>query len=616
MKIYYCDHCGKRVAEEELESGSAVVEADDTAFCAACTTELGKARPSGRRTPSPGNTRTSRHTPQAGVKQIHASTAQSAGTQKGHSGAPSERRHLPEAVTRKNVLPHLALGALALLILFGVSYILKLNSNRNQSSGAASSTPVVSPKTVAVAGANSDSNSKMTAPPEASKALAPPGGLFAEALQEHAREADPVRRKILAVSKLAAAREFAAKNPQDPWRALELFDAVPDKTPAADEAVLASRELRQKLPATRSGTPGWFRDWNFENRSTDESVVMLYEFDRRKNILKTLPPGRDAELFILRKLTVPPAPALLVFSARASDNGACVAALEVNGKLQIIDVLKGRNWNAFELDLSALAGQIVDLKIRHIATGWDDESAYWSEPVFVSAHNSAAHAAAYNPNAPAYGELWNHVAARAAKTPFKGSFELRDDERWLRALNLLVLADPHKGARDSEWKRLDSGALKSSKNKSRDNGARLEISFNCPAEFDVRAVFERKSGNGDAALLLPHPASGGNFCWCIGAADNRFAALTEVGGKRFDNNPACVGGNKILENNRKYTTVVEVRKDRVSAYLDGRLLVEWTPNMGALKAQDAWKLNDQTHPALASWDSEVVFYSFELVEIK
>ena len=527
-------------------------------------------------------------------------------------------------MTRKNFLPPLILGALAILLLLGLNYLFNPNRTVN--------TPPVIPKTTDTTGAGSVESPGVAANPnpnpnvstqpdgpkkEAPKAVAPSGGLFAEAMQEHAREADPERRKALAVAKLAAAREFAAKNPQDPWRALVLFDAVPDQTPAANEAAAAAKALRQKLPASNSRTPGWYRDWTIENRLTDDSVVMQYDFDHRKNILKTVPPGKDAELFLLRKLTVPPAPALLSFSARGGDNGDCIAAFEVNGKLQLLDNLKGKTWKDFELNLSALAGQTVDLKIRHIATGWDDESAYWSEPVFNAAHNPAAHASANNPSAPPYGPLWNFVALRAAKTPYKGGLELSDDERWMRALNLLALADAQTGARESDWKRLDSGALQSvGKNKSKANGARLEINFNCPAEFDVRAVFERKSGNGDAALLLPHPASNGNFCWCIGAADNKFAALTEVAGKRFDNNPACLFSKNFLEQNHKYSTVVEVRKDRVSAYLDGRLLVEWTPDMGAIKAQSAWKLNDQSHPALATWNSEVVFYSFEIVEHK
>lgn len=600
MKIYYCDHCQKRVPEEELEAGTALIEADDKAYCKACVVALDKKpkRPTTRGNQLPG--RAARATPSV---LVHPHALQNARTSGEHRAHPDSQSHAPE----KSRVPHLALGGVAIVALVLVVYVWKSSST--------SARPAPQPKvTVPQPPPKVDPIPPVkVAQPVAAPNQPQPTGLFSEMAIEHSRESDPEKLKGRAAVMLADAKEFWSKNPHDPWTYLEKLRAVPNRTPAGDEAAAAIVAL--KVPLEKSGTLGWYRDWKVENKSASATLSMTSDFDGKKNVLKTLPPGKDDELRFNRSIAVPSGKSFLSFSARGSDKGDCALVVEINGKLQAFEVLKGKSWKTFQYDLSKLAAQNAAVQIRHVATGWDSEDAWWTEPLVTSKKIENTPAPEFNASAPAYSKDTAAIVARAAARPFVGPAQWSEPSDWKNAKNLLPLADPDAGALDGEWKRTDSGALQMVKPKAKSVASRLELPFHAPPEYTIKATFERKSGNGDAALLLTHP-SGTQFFWLIGATENKLVALGEVNGKRFDGNPAAVNLGKVLDNKRRYSTVVEVRKDRISAYLDGKLVTEWTPDMGPIKTHDTWKLKDPANIGIGAWQSEVIFYSLEMLEKK
>lgn len=608
MKIYYCDHCQKRVPEEELEGGTALIEADDKAYCAACVVALDKHKPKrpatrGYALPS----RAARATPSVLVHPHALPNAQP------HAHASGERAPHPAQhahAAEKSRIPHLALGAVAVVALVLVVYVWKL--------AGSSARPVAQPKLIQQpqpapkieAAPPVKGPQPVAAPP---KETAQPSGLFSAMAQEHARESDPEKVQARAAALLSEAKDFWSKNPNDPWTYLDKLRAIPDRTPAGNEAAAAIVALN--VPLEKSGTVGWYRDWKVENKSAAALVSMNADFDGKKNALKSLPPGKDDELRFNRSFTLPAGKSYLSFSARGSDKGDCAFVIEINGKLQAFETLKGKAWKQFQFDLSKLAGQNATVQIRHVATGWDSEECWWTEPLLSAKKTDSVAALEFNASAAAYSKNTAAIVARAAARPFVGTPDWPEPSDWKSAKNLLALADPNAGAIDGEWKRLDSGALHMTKPTAKSVASRLEIPFHAPAEYSIKATFERKSGNGDAALLLTHP-SGTQFFWLIGATENKVVALGEVNGKRFDGNPASVNLGKVLDNKRRYTTTVDVRKDRISAYLDGKLVTEWTPDMGPIKTHDTWKLKDAANLGIGAWQSEVIFYSVEVLEKK
>jgi hypothetical protein len=232
-------------------------------------------------------------------------------------------------------------------------------------------------------------------------------------------------------------------------------------------------------------------------------------------------------------------------------------------------------------------------------------STYWSPPVLRIAGDSSAKNIKYDPKAPAYAKA---KIETVGKKPFIASASWKESAEWKAPVNLLALADPKSGAIAGTWTRDEQGALKCSKV----NGGRLAIDYKLPAKYDIKAVFERTDGNSDATLILSHNKH--YFVWQMGAEQNKHFDLAQVGGKKFEGNPTLVTSGNCLKNNERYTTVVEVRKDRVSAYLNGKLITEWTPDMGELGISPTWKLPDGKSIGIGAFQSEVTFHSLEIVE--
>ena len=142
------------------------------------------------------------------------------------------------------------------------------------------------------------------------------------------------------------------------------------------------------------------------------------------------------------------------------------------------------------------------------------------------------------------------------------------------------------------------------------------ISFKVAEEYDIRAVFERKSGTGPIYLLLS--AGGHPFRWALGMESNRYFGFVRVAEKRIEGNPTALmcSGPSCLWNNTRYTTVVQVRKQRVTAYLNDKIVTEWTPEMGPFSADPAWARDSATFGVATAQGSEVVLYALELLDRK
>lgn len=620
MHIYYCEKCETRLTEEDLESGKALRDTAENIFCAACApdslnapvrsgTRRFSARPAGasgiidRQTP----VNTPNSSARTSVATQPAERASTANASARNSSAPLPKQPFPvEWVVLGGGVLVLAL-VLGLYAFGGFGNTPKKNP-ATETAAATQTSPTTLPAATPVATTPLGTDTKSAVQPTANGKPAPTHepdsrSVFDDVIKEHARDYDPEKAKAMAVRRFKEAAEFYKKYPQDPWTYADMLQQVPKGTPAGDDAVRTIAEL--KLPADKSDTPGWYRDWTF---AAGASAIPRYDLDGRKNLLQTIPPGRDSELLFSRKIAVPADRPHLFVSARTEDKAACKIVVEIDGRQQLLDNLSGAGWRSFDFDLSAFKGKETDIQIRHIATSTSTPKAFWTSPVFRDAPQPGAKLIAYNSQATVYTKP--KPVPPPAKHVFVAPISWKEAPAWKTPVDVLALADPQTGAVGSTWVRGDKGELQSSKA----NGARIAIAYTLPEQYDIRAVFERKSGNADVALILAH--GGSQFVWTMGADNNKLFAISEVGGKKFENNPAIVRSGACLKNNQKRTTVVEVRKERISAYVDGKLVAEWVPSMGDLSLDNVWKLPDGKQLGLASWQGEVTFYSVELVEVK
>jgi hypothetical protein len=96
--------------------------------------------------------------------------------------------------------------------------------------------------------------------------------------------------------------------------------------------------------------------------------------------------------------------------------------------------------------------------------------------------------------------------------------------------------------------------------------ARLRLDYRPQGEYDFSMAFVRHD-DGVAQVLAYH---GTGFSWNIGRLSN--AGFAFVDGIGFIKNRSSVRLTPIVESEKKHTSLVRVRKDSVSAYVDGRLV--------------------------------------------
>src|SRR6185295_9733868 len=129
-------------------------------------------------------------------------------------------------------------------------------------------------------------------------------------------------------------------------------------------------------------------------------------------------------------------------------------------------------------------------------------------------------------------------------------------------------------------------------------------------EYDFKIIFVRRTGRDGVNQILAH--GGKDFVWQMGGWENTIFGLSEVDGKRADENPTSTRREKCLENGRVYTSVVEVRKDRVTAILNAQKFVDWKTDYRDLDMNDDWRLSSKTIAGVGTWGSLTEFRSIEL----
>ena len=177
-------------------------------------------------------------------------------------------------------------------------------------------------------------------------------------------------------------------------------------------------------------------------------------------------------------------------------------------------------------------------------------------------------------------------------------------------VNLIPLIDPQKDAVVGTWL-LKDGVLVSDDSGALSGGARLQIPYHPPQEYDFRITFTRVGGDGDVTQILAAPRTA--FAWKMGAVSNTIFAFDQTNSAK--SNSAVLKRAHCLQNGRKYESLVQVRKTGVKAFLDGALVIQWSTDYSDLSNPPAWKLRDDQCLGVASWNSPTVFDKIEIEEV-
>lgn len=171
-------------------------------------------------------------------------------------------------------------------------------------------------------------------------------------------------------------------------------------------------------------------------------------------------------------------------------------------------------------------------------------------------------------------------------------------------VDITAQVDPAKHAVAGEWTKSKDGLAVGSM-----TGARLFLPAKPTGEYDFRVAFTRKSGVHSVGLFFV--AGGKQAAFEIDAWGEHLAGLQNIRGQDFRTNPTRVT-NQTLQNGRRYSAELRIRRDRVEAYLDDKLLLTHRTDGADFTQPDLWKLPDTAALGLGAWEAETLFHRVEV----
>ena len=192
----------------------------------------------------------------------------------------------------------------------------------------------------------------------------------------------------------------------------------------------------------------------------------------------------------------------------------------------------------------------------------------------------------------------------------KAALEKRiaDSTTRLRLVDLLSLSDARTGAVRGDWEMSVAGL------KSNGDIAHFELPYAPPPEYMFRIEFTRIEGNHHLSQCLVTPTT--SFAFTI-AESNEWVGLECVHGKLMRDGPEKLQVPKCLENGRRYVSIVEIRKDRVRGYLDGKLSIDWKTDYSDLSPIffPEWASRNKALLGLIVLDGVTLFHRAEVLEL-
>jgi hypothetical protein len=172
-------------------------------------------------------------------------------------------------------------------------------------------------------------------------------------------------------------------------------------------------------------------------------------------------------------------------------------------------------------------------------------------------------------------------------------------------IEVLPLVDPRYDTVKGGWKKDSFGVTVMAAKK---QNSVIEIPYQPPAEYDVLVEFTRVRGEFDVSLNLSRGREvfGVNF-----AQSNRNFGVSRInGGNQWANRPDLA-----LVNGRRYLGKIEVRKDRITGYLDEEKIFSVDTEGAELTRFEGVKQRDELQLGLTVWEVEAQFHRVAVREV-
>lgn len=169
-----------------------------------------------------------------------------------------------------------------------------------------------------------------------------------------------------------------------------------------------------------------------------------------------------------------------------------------------------------------------------------------------------------------------------------------------RTIDLLKMIDLREGVVAGKWQ-FRNGDLVSDSTK---NG-RVQSSYHPKGEYDFFIEFTLPNKSGNVMQLLSFGDSA--FEWNAGG----ITRLDDVDGHSRNNTSKPAS----LDPQVRHTSLLKVRKDRITAFVDDKQVLDFPTNYKNLSRNAVWRMKDDKALGLGTWSGDVVFHAARVTEV-
>jgi WD40 repeat protein/serine/threonine protein kinase len=180
---------------------------------------------------------------------------------------------------------------------------------------------------------------------------------------------------------------------------------------------------------------------------------------------------------------------------------------------------------------------------------------------------------------------------------------LPPEESWKKAIDLLALIDPRRDTISGSWRK-EGGRLLVEPS----NNACLRLPYEAPEEYDFRMIFTRQAGRCGTAQFFVHQGRPG--IWDLSKSG---VGISDVAGVGSGWNPTRAGF--AIQDDVRYVSVVQVRRERVRGWIDGQRQSEWIPTMGDLSTPKGWGVDVAGMLGLGNCTTKTTIESVQVLEV-
>jgi len=175
-----------------------------------------------------------------------------------------------------------------------------------------------------------------------------------------------------------------------------------------------------------------------------------------------------------------------------------------------------------------------------------------------------------------------------------------------RTINLMPLIDPAIDQVHGGWKFVN-GVLVCKRTQL---VAKIQIPYQPPEEYDFKVMFMQPKLRNTVKLIMP--TSEGSFVWVAGGKHGGYEFVVVQSGGTKGISRRIPG---LIQPNHQHTTVVQVRKNSLKAFVDGQLILSYDGQPAELETTSQWyRIRDKSLLAVGC-DDPTFFHVVEVTEI-